>query len=148
MTYEGEFAGVTGPSELHLRCEASPDRARPLRHALGAFLEAVDVEGQYVDDVLTAVGEALANVVEHAYCQNGVSDAEMELLVRADDVSGLSVDVVDHGRFLEHPPRPHRGFGLRIVRAIASEVSIDSTELGTTVRMVFNVRRGERAVEG
>jgi serine/threonine-protein kinase RsbW len=143
---------MTGPSELHLRCEASPERARPLRHALGAFLAAVDVDEPLLDDVLTAVGEALANVVEHAYCQNrrtnGVSASEMELMARADDASGISIDVVDHGRFLERPPRPNRGFGLRIVRAIATEVSIDSTDLGTTVRMVFDVRRGERAIGG
>jgi anti-sigma regulatory factor (Ser/Thr protein kinase) len=139
---------VTGPSQLHLRCEASPERARPLRHALGAFLAAVDVDEPYLDDVLTAVGEALANVVEHAYCQHSVSTAEMELLVQADDASGLCIDVVDRGRFLERTPRPHRGFGLRIVRAIASEVSIDAGEFGTRVRMVFDVRRGERAIEG
>jgi anti-sigma regulatory factor (Ser/Thr protein kinase) len=139
---------VIGPSQLHLRCEASADRARPLRHALSAFLAAVDVEELFADDVLTAVGEALANVVEHAYPQNGVSAAEMELLASTDDATGLCIDVVDRGRFLERAPRPHRGFGLRIVRAIATEVSIDAGEFGTRVRMVFDVRRGERASEG
>jgi serine/threonine-protein kinase RsbW len=132
---------------LHLRCEASPDRARPLRHALGAFLAAVDVDVAKVEDVLTAVGEALANVVEHAYAQAGASATEMELVAHTDDDSELCIDVVDHGHFLERPPRPHRGFGLRIVRAIAREVSIDATEGGTRVRMLFDLR-GTRAVGG
>jgi serine/threonine-protein kinase RsbW len=139
---------LTGPSQLHVRCAATPERARPLRHALGAFLAAVDVDGCNADDVLTAVGEAIANVVEHAYSQQGVSLFEIELLARAEDGDGLCVDVVDRGRFLEQPPEPHRGFGLRIVRAIASQVSIDSNELGTCVRMVFDFRRCERAAEG
>lgn len=131
---------------MHLRCEASPDRARPLRHALGAFLAAIDVDVARAEDVLTAVGEALANVVEHAYAQAGVSVTEMELLAQTDD-SALWIDVIDYGHFLEHPPRPHRGFGLRIVRAIAHEVSIDATEGGTRVRMLFDLR-GKRAVGG
>jgi hypothetical protein len=139
---------LTGPSQLHLRCAATAERARPLRHALGAFLAAVDVERSNVDDVLTAVGEAVANVVEHAYRYQTISDFEMELLARADDGNGLSVDVVDRGRFLERPPLPDRGFGLMIVRAIATQVSIDKNELGTRVRMVFDFRRGERATEG
>ena len=139
---------MTGPSQLHLRCAATPERARPLRHALGAFLAAVDVDGCNVDDVLTAVGEAVANVVEHAYCQQEVAAFEMELLAQADNSFGLSIDVVDNGRFLERPPEPDRGFGLRIVHAIATDVSIDTSEMGTRVRMVFDFRRGERGLEG
>jgi serine/threonine-protein kinase RsbW len=137
---------LTGPSQLRVRCAATPERARPLRHALGAFLAAVEVDGCNVEDVLTAVGEAVANVVEHAYSKQGMF--ELELLARANDGHGLSIDVVDHGRFLERPPEPHRGFGLRIVRAIATEVSIDTNELGTRIRMVFDFRRGEQAAEG
>jgi hypothetical protein len=55
-----------------------------------------------------------------------------------------------HLRYAALPDRvrPHRGFGLRIVRAIATKVSIDANELGTRVRMVFDFRRGERAAEG
>jgi serine/threonine-protein kinase RsbW len=111
---------------------------------LGAFLAAVDVDVARVEDVLTAVGEALANVVEHAYAQSGAS--VMELLAQTDDAA-LWIDVVDYGHFLERPPRPNRGFGLRIVRAIAREVSIDVTESGTRVRMLFDLR-GKRAVGG
>jgi len=148
MRDERDSAGLTGPSQLHLRCAATPERARPLRHALGAFLAALEVDGCNADDVLTAVGEAVANVVEHAYREVGVSVFEMELLARTDNVCALRIDVVDRGRFLERPPEPHRGFGLRIVRAIATEVSIDTNELGTRVRMVFDFRRGEQAAEG
>ena len=96
---------------------------------------------------MTAVGEALANVVEHAYAQAGASTTEMELLAHTDDDWELWIDVVDHGHFLERPARPNRGFGLRIVRAIAREVSIDATEGGTRVRMLFDLR-GNRAVGG
>jgi anti-sigma regulatory factor (Ser/Thr protein kinase) len=141
------LSGVIGPSQLHLRCAATPEQARPLRHALGAFLAAVEVDRTNVDDVLTAVGEAVANVVEHAYREQDVS-VEIELLARADNPEALRIDVVDRGRFLERPLQPHRGFGLRIVRAIATELSIDTNELGTRVRMVFDFRRGERATEG
>jgi hypothetical protein len=48
----------------------------------------------------------------------------------------LLVDVFDRGRFIERDERPGRGFGLRIVSAIAETVSL-RTDGGTHVRMAF-----------
>jgi anti-sigma regulatory factor (Ser/Thr protein kinase) len=132
---------VNGRCELRLNRAAKPDVVRSLRHALRGFLDAIELDGNLRDDVLTAVGEALANAVEHAYdeCDPG----KVELFVRTDDgaTETLLVDVVDRGRFIERDPRPGRGLGLRIVRAIARTVSID-TEGGTRVQMIFDARPG------
>ena len=58
---------MMGRSELRLTCVADPAAARPLRHALASFLAVVDIDPDTRDDILTGVGEALANAVEHAY---------------------------------------------------------------------------------
>jgi anti-sigma regulatory factor (Ser/Thr protein kinase) len=108
-----------------------------MRHAVAAFLEATGlVDEETSDDVLTAVGEALANAVEHAY--EGVEENEVELFARLED-DALAVDVCDRGTFIERAPRPGRGFGLRIVKAIAREVRVD-TGNGTCVAMRFSRR--------
>ena len=126
-------------SELRLRCLARPQRAKTLRHALGAFLTALDVNAEIAVDVLTAVGEALANVIEHAYDAGRPFPGEIELVARAGDPPGtLCIDVFDRGRFIQPRARPGRGFGLRIVRAIARDVSIDASDIGTHVRMLFD----------
>jgi serine/threonine-protein kinase RsbW len=127
---------VIGHSELRLNARATPAAARPLRHALAAFLAVYEIEPELLDDILTAVGEALANAVEHAYPPGSVND--VELVARVGKSGTLEIDVYDRGSFLERGQRPGRGFGLRIVRAIARQVTID-TDGGTHVHMIFDV---------
>ncbi|MGH7717100.1 MAG: ATP-binding protein [Vulcanimicrobiaceae bacterium] len=126
---------------------ASRANVRPMRHALRSFLEALELGTDTVEDVLTAVGEVLANAVEHAY-SDGASGA-VQIHVRADDDAKLEVNVRDTGRFIERSERVGRGFGLRIARAIARNVEIDRTH-GTRVHLIFDIdqrRRHIRAVK-
>ncbi len=125
---------TAGGSQLRLNCRATPQAAKPIRHAVAAFLAVFDLDPDFSDDVLTAVGEALANTIEHAYA--GQDPSDIELLAEYADRRVLRVDVVDHGRFIERARQPNRGFGMRIVRAIANDVRID-TNGGTRVHMEF-----------
>ncbi len=132
---------MTGRSELRLHGLAYPANAKSLRHALAAFLAVLDIDPDLTEDVLTAVGEALVNVVEHAYGSEG--PGEIELFARIEDDSILSVDVYDRGTFVERDGRrPDRGFGLSIIRAIARAVSVD-TEGGTHVHMLFDASQSK-----
>ena len=102
-----------------------------------AFLAAAGCDDQETsDDILTAVGEALANAVEHAY--EGVEENEVELFARLERDDTLAVDVFDRGTFIDRPPRAGRGFGMRIVEAIAKAVTVDVDD-GTHVHMIFSV---------
>ena len=131
---------MKGTSELRLH-RATGDVNTPicLRHALAGFLNAVDIEPPLRDDIVVAVGEAIANAVEHAYKDDG---GMVELHASIDGDNTLLVDVFDRGAFIDRDLREGRGLGLRIVRAIARAVSID-TEGGTHIRMVFDA--GDRA---
>jgi anti-sigma regulatory factor (Ser/Thr protein kinase) len=133
---------VTGYSELRINCLARPQAARPLRHAVAAFLAASGkVDKESSEDILTAVGEALANAVEHAYV--GVKESELELFARLEGDDRLAVDVFDRGTFINRAPRPNRGFGLRIVEAIAQAVTVN-VENGTHVHMIFTLPRPQQ----
>ena len=133
---------MTGRSELRVYRPAKGDAARPLRHALASFMKAAQIHEDTIDDIVTAVGEALANAIEHAYDDN--RDGRIELYVRLDEPGIAEVQVCDEGRFIQREDRQGRGFGLRIVRSIARSVSID-TSAGTTVHMVFDAPRSEPA---
>jgi anti-sigma regulatory factor (Ser/Thr protein kinase) len=125
-----------GPSELRIERAAGFDAPRPLRHALQAFLAAVEIDPQLRDDIVLAAGEALANAVEHAY--DAQQTGTVRLHAYQPDAQTLVVDVFDRGVFVAREGgTPGRGFGLRIVRAIARSVSID-TEGGTRISMVFD----------
>jgi anti-sigma regulatory factor (Ser/Thr protein kinase) len=131
---------MTPASELRLCCPAQSRYVAQLRHALEAFLQALQFDRDFLEDVTTAAGEALANVVEHAYARPR-SQAECSLELRARMLRGgrLAVDVSDQGSFIERNPLPGRGFGLRIIRAVAGKLTIDTAE-GTSVRMTFDSR--------
>jgi serine/threonine-protein kinase RsbW len=127
---------VKRASELRLYCPAQPRYVAPIRHALAAFLEALQFDRRLRDDVTTAAGEALANVVEHAYARTSEKEArDLQLLARHER-GRLCVDVSDRGSFIRRRPAPGRGFGLRIIRAIVRQINIDTSQ-GTCVSMTF-----------
>lgn len=128
------------PSELRLRCPAQSRYVAPVRRALSAFLQALEFERHSLEDVATAAGEALANIVEHAYANAATDDRYLELRAKLGRHGKLSVDVSDGGSFVERRPLPGRGFGLRIIRAIAAQLTIDTSE-GTRIRMMFDSKR-------
>ncbi len=124
-------------SELRLHCPAQSRYVAPIRHALAAFLEALSVDRNTRDDVTTAAGEALANVVEHAYAHAGDETArDVQLLARVDPGGRLCVGISDRGSFARREPLPGRGFGMRIMRATAQRIRID-TSRGTCITMTF-----------
>jgi len=131
---------MTGQSELRINRRARGDAARPLRHALSAFMKAKEVEPDSVDDIVTAVGEALANAIEHAYSDG--DNGKVELFARLDAGGTVVIEVSDQGAFIERGQRQGRGYGLQIVRRIARWVSID-TSSGTTVSMIFDAPDAE-----
>ncbi len=128
-------------SELHLWFPAQRERPKSIRHAVDKFLEVLDVERDARDDILTAIGEALINAVEHGY-GGGARGSLVELFARFAEDDLLYVDVADTGRFIERPSREGRGFGLRVIEAIALRLSIEADN-GTRVRMVFSAPRLE-----
>lgn len=124
-------------ASLHLRCPADSRYVAPVRHALAAFLRAVEFERQMLEDATTAAGEALANIVEHAYGRAPkATDPYLELKAELDPDGKLSVVVSDGGSFIQRPPVHGRGFGLRIIRAISDKLRIDTSN-GTHITMTF-----------
>jgi len=93
-------ADVTGRSELRInRDTGDPGTPKALRHALASFLSALQIEPPLREDIVTAVGEAIANAVEHAY---GTREAgTVELHASTDGADALLVDVFDRGAFIE-----------------------------------------------
>ena len=75
--------------------------------------------------------------MEHAYPRGEKStERYLELRAKLDRKGRLCVVVSDNGSFVDRRPLPGRGFGLRIIRAIAAQLTIDTSD-GTRVRMVF-----------
>jgi serine/threonine-protein kinase RsbW len=111
-----------------------------LRRALARWVADLGVPDETAEDVVLAAGEAMANVVDHAY----PDDPHGTMTLTAELEPGfLTVTVTDTGRWSDEPPQPHRGRGSQIMRAVAPEAAITSTPAGTTVRMTWPWTRAE-----
>ena len=112
---------------------AVPARARSLgdiRRAVGRWLDDIGVPPVTALEIVTAVSEASANVIEHGYGPAGgtISIAGDSM----DDV--VEMTVRDTGRW-RGSSRGGRGNGLRLIRGLMDEVTVEATDRGTTVRM-------------
>jgi serine/threonine-protein kinase RsbW len=103
-----------------------------MRHELAAWLEGVELDPDCRRDVVLATSEAAANSAEHAYRFDGTSPIAVEAWV-ADE--RLHVSVSDHGVW--RPPRadPDRGRGQRIIAALMRDVTVETGNGSTVVRM-------------
>ena len=110
-----------------------------LRHRLARWLHDSGVGRSIADDILVAVNEAVSNSMLHAYSngdQHRGPDTETGSVRVAVEVDGdsLSAVVVDRGSWRGRPDH-HDGRGLQLMRALMSEVSVDTLPNGTSVRM-------------
>ncbi len=124
---------------LDLVLPAVPSSLRLIRHALRQLSRGLRLDEEAVSTLMIASGEAVNNVIEHAY---GASPGSV--LLRATPADGmLRVAVQDRGRW--RPERAHNtgGRGLDLIRALAGEVDIATTPGGTTI--TFTVPLPDRA---
>ncbi len=101
--------------------------------------------GQSLDDIEVAVGEGLANAVEHAHRSDGGFE-----VAAVRDAGSLIIEIkesgrgFDHGRVAVHarpPAEALRGFGMFIMRELMDDVRY--TEFGTRLRLAKRLPSGE-----
>ena len=107
-----------------------------VRRSLERYAERLGLDEDQRFSVLTAVGEAVANAVEHAY-----SGPPGLARVRADYHDGaLLVTVEDDGKWKPAQRRDERGRGLPLMRALMDGVEIRTHQARTEVRLTLLLR--------
>lgn len=105
---------------------------RSIRRSVDRWAAEWGVGDDQLVDLQLALGEAVANGIEHAYRpgEPGLVDVELELR----DAHAVAVRVVDHGRWQPRALDPgYRGRGLLMIERLADAVRVRSTPLGTEV---------------
>ncbi|MDL5158646.1 SpoIIE family protein phosphatase [Actinomycetospora termitidis] len=134
------------PAPLDSTFRADPAELAVLRRAVRAWAVPAGLRDEVVEDLQLALGEAATNAVEHAYGTVPPSSSEVTVHVAARPDGGVAVRVTDRGAWRDIPRDPgHRGRGLSMIRALASDVVVDGGPGGTTVS--FTVPPGRRAVD-
>ena len=127
---------------LHLEIPARADQLADLRSQIRHWLTERRIGPDDHADILTAIGEACTNAIDHAYRssnqrpeRNGdTSSTDIITIDLSDHGAELVARVVDLGSW--RPPGPHsanRGFGTNIMRALSRRYEQSSTDQGGTI---------------
>ncbi|HTX03677.1 MAG TPA: SpoIIE family protein phosphatase, partial [Candidatus Acidoferrales bacterium] len=116
-----------------LDLQAVPQAAAITRRLSTRFARAANLSMERTFVLNLAVGEAVANAVEHAY-----RGEEGRLSLRLSMDGGRIIgEVRDEGQWREGAPVPDRGRGLTILHAITSRIDLERTKKGT--RLAFEI---------
>ncbi|WP_030175485.1 ATP-binding protein [Spirillospora albida] len=103
-----------------------PESAPLVRHTLDASLRGLGVDSEVRADIALALGEACANVIQHA-----AASMEYEVRARMDGlrcvvevIDGGAADATDGWGEPEVPLHAEHGRGLRLMRAFTDDVRI------------------------
>jgi serine/threonine-protein kinase RsbW len=123
----------TDGQPFHWEGPAIADRLGDVRRAIQDWAGRIGLPADLIDDLALASYEAMANAVEHAYA--GVSAGVLSVLASASSTK-LDVVVADRGKWrLPAAGTGFRGRGLLVIKGLATDVTVNATELGTTIRM-------------
>jgi serine phosphatase RsbU (regulator of sigma subunit)/anti-sigma regulatory factor (Ser/Thr protein kinase) len=128
-----EDSGDSPP--LHVTIPAVATSLVLVRTALRRWLSTLAVSEREELDVMLALGEAMANVVSHAYGPSG-GTMDVDLSCSAGDIVAT---IRDTGRW-RLPRGTNRGRGINIMENCADEMSVDTSEAGTEVRLRFHLK--------
>lgn len=116
-----------------LTLPAEPSSPALIRQSLRRLAKAVGLEDNRAAALTIAVGEAVNNVVEHAYYGTA---GTVRVRARRDDIA-LRVEVADEGAWRPSRAPDGGGHGLQLMSALVESVEIDTTAAGTTVTMIM-----------
>jgi PAS domain S-box-containing protein len=122
------------PAQLELEIPAEPTELAPTRAVMRKWLSRAGVSPDQSLNVLIAVGEALANAIEHGHRDRRGGTVSVRAMAVGDR---LRVVIADAGSWKTPEPEanPHRGRGITLMRGLVNEVSISPGPQGTTVAM-------------
>ena len=127
-------------TSLHERLPARPTSIARLRHAVAAFAASHGATARQREDIALAVSEAVSNAVRHAYGdRNGDGTVELQAHVRN---RRLEILVCDEGEGMRsRSTSPGMGIGLSLIRHVAQELTVESTQPapGVRLRMTFAI---------
>ncbi|MGW9309519.1 ATP-binding SpoIIE family protein phosphatase [Saccharomonospora azurea] len=130
----------SAPHKLDLEIDAVPEALADVRSELRRWLPNVGASEDDVADLLIAVGEAVANSIEHAY---GPQGGKVEIHLEAHNRE-VQIGVCDTGTW-RAARGTHRGRGTQLMRQLCDEVTIDHEQAGTCVVLRKQLSEGESA---
>ena len=141
-------------NQISMEFDAISENERLARVVIAAFLAGIDPTIDELEDVKTAVSEAVTNAIIHGYKENG-GKVVLRASLSAD--GKLSVDVIDRGvgiadvkeamqpLFTTGAPAERSGMGFSFMEAFMDKLEVESSPgMGTVVKMEKTIGKGRR----
>ncbi|GAY11227.1 ATP-binding protein [Pseudonocardia sp. N23] len=120
-------AGSDAVEFVHRAWRAEAGELGNIRRELIAWIAPLGLSSEEVDDVVLAVDEATANVVEHAYGPDDPGSVELTLWTEPD---ALCIEITDHGSW---NPTESAGRGIGLMQRMVGAVLIHVDDRGSKV---------------
>jgi PAS domain-containing protein/anti-sigma regulatory factor (Ser/Thr protein kinase) len=113
---------------------ADPAEVAPCRHRLRSWLQDIDMSDEQRDGFLVAIGEAIANAIDHGSKRDRSQIIKVEVAAREADIVA---SVSDSGRWQPGIDGyfTGRGRGHLLMQALTDDVEIDTDHQGTIVTL-------------
>lgn len=131
-----------GRARFEKQAPARPEELAPLRTAIWRYALALGADAELGNAIRLAVGEALANVVMHAYVGREPGRMSAEAWLDQDD--HFAVRILDEGHgLIPRPDSPGMGLGMGLMAQMADDFRVTNREgtPGTSVWLRFSLAR-------
>ena len=138
-------------NEMTLTFSAVSDNEAFARNAVAAFCVGLDPTIDQLNDINTAVSEAVTNSIVHAY-PNGAGDKFVTVRTTIEDNTvhivvsdeGVGIDDVDKAMqpfYTTKPEQERSGMGFTVMESFMDELSVErNTPTGTVIKMSKSLR--------
>ncbi len=138
-------------NEMTLTFSAVADNEAFARNAVAAFCVGLDPTIDQLNDIKTAVSEAVTNSIVHAY-PNGAGDKFVTVRTTIEDNTvhivvsdeGVGIDDVDKAMqpfYTTKPEQERSGMGFTVMESFMDELSVErNTPTGTVIKMSKSLR--------
>lgn len=135
-------------NSMELVIDAKSQNEKFARSVVGAFFAQLNPTLEQIDDVKTAVSEAVTNCIVHAY--NGAQEGKIHIKCQL-SADTLFVEIVDFGKGIadvEKAMEPfyttvdtgeRSGMGFTVMQAFCDNVTVDSDKGKTTVKLTKKI---------
>ncbi|MCM4077696.1 SpoIIE family protein phosphatase [Paractinoplanes hotanensis] len=131
-------------ADLALELPAQPGELRAARQRLGEWLGQIGATGEDTFALQHAVGELLANAVEHA---GTAPEVAVTLDATLNPAGVVMVSVTDGGQWQEPQRQVNRGRGLAMAAQLVSRLKVDHDATGTVARLAKPLSRPARLLD-
>lgn len=141
-------------NEMTLIFSALSENESFARNAVAAFCAVLDPTVDQINDIKTAVSEAVTNVIVHAYptasqdnivtVKTTIKDSTVHIVVSD---NGIGIDDIEHAMqpfYTSKPEQERSGMGFTVMESFTDELTVARNEpSGTVVSMTKTIRGGE-----